>query len=188
MAAAKPPEFRRRAVDLARSGQYPVAKVAADLGISESCLRRWMAQNEVDAGRREGLSTDERRELVELRRRNRVLEMEVEILKRASGGGFSWSSQHRPRGSSGTGCAKPGCSARWAGSPRRWTCALMELFWSTMRPELLDRQPWATKDELGSAIFEWIEAFYNPRRRHTSLGNLSPIEHETLHTHAATVA
>jgi transposase-like protein len=43
-----------------------------------------MAQDDVDAGRREGISTDERRELVELRRRNRVLEMEVEILKRAS--------------------------------------------------------------------------------------------------------
>ncbi|WP_454050089.1 transposase [Cellulomonas sp. Marseille-Q8402] len=87
MPAAKPPEFRRRAVDLARSGQQPVAKVASDLGISESCLRRWMAQDDVDAGRREGVSSDERRELVELvelRRRNRVLEMEVEILKRAS--------------------------------------------------------------------------------------------------------
>ncbi|MGV8978917.1 MAG: IS3 family transposase [Cellulomonas sp.] len=84
MPAAKPPEFRRRAVDLARSGQQPVAKIASDLGISESCLRRWMAQDDVDADRREGVSTDERRELVELRRRNRVLEMEVEILKRAS--------------------------------------------------------------------------------------------------------
>ncbi|GIG26443.1 transposase [Cellulomonas denverensis] len=83
MPAAKPPEFRRRAVDLARSGRQPVAKVASDLGISESCLRRWMAQDDVDAGRREGVSSDERRELVELRRRNRVLEMEVEILKRA---------------------------------------------------------------------------------------------------------
>jgi transposase len=84
MPAAKPPEFRRRAVDLARSGQQPVARIASDLGISESCLRRWMAQDDVDAGRREGVSSDERRELVELRRRNRVLEMEVEILKRVS--------------------------------------------------------------------------------------------------------
>lgn len=84
MPAAKPPELRRRAVDLARSGQQPVAKVASDLGISESCLRRWMTQDDVDAGRRQGMSSDERRELVELRRRNRVLEMEVEILKRAS--------------------------------------------------------------------------------------------------------
>lgn len=84
MPAAKPVEFRRRAVELARSGQAPVAKIASDLGISQSCLRRWMAQDDVDAGRREGVGTDERRELVERRRRNRVLEMEVEILKRAS--------------------------------------------------------------------------------------------------------
>lgn len=84
MPAAKPPEFRRRAVELARSGQHPVAQIAKDLGISESCLRRWMARDDVDAGRREGLSTDERKELVEARRRIRVLEMENEILKRAS--------------------------------------------------------------------------------------------------------
>lgn len=84
MPAAKPPEFRRRAVDLARSGDQPVANIAADLGISESCLRRWMAVEDVDAGRREGLTSSERRELVELRRANRVQAMEIEILKRAS--------------------------------------------------------------------------------------------------------
>jgi len=84
MPAAKPPEFRRRAVELARSGQHPVAQIAKDLGISESCLRRWMARDDVDAGRREGVTSDERKELVEARRRIRVLEMENEILKRAS--------------------------------------------------------------------------------------------------------
>ena len=84
MPAAKPPEFRRRAVDLARRREQPVAQIAKDLGISESCLRRWMDQAEVDEGVKEGLSSDERRELVELRRRTRVLEMENEILKRAS--------------------------------------------------------------------------------------------------------
>ena len=60
--------------------------------------------------------------------------------------------------------------------------ALMESFWSTMQRELLDRHDWETKYELASAIFEWIEGFYNPRRRHSSLGNLSPVEFETLHT------
>ena len=84
MPAARPPEFRRRAVELARSGEYPVAKVAADLGISESCLRRWMGRADVDEGRKAGVSTEEHLELVELRRRNRVLELEVDILKRAS--------------------------------------------------------------------------------------------------------
>ena len=83
MPAAKPPEFRRRALDLVESGE-PVAQVARNLGISESCLRRWMDQDAVEAGRKEGLSSAEKRELVELRRKNRVLEMENEILKRAS--------------------------------------------------------------------------------------------------------
>jgi transposase len=84
MPAAKPPEFRRRAVDLARRREQPIAQIAKDLGISESCLRRRMDQADVDGGTKEGLSSTEKRELVELRRRTRVLEMENEILKRAS--------------------------------------------------------------------------------------------------------
>ena len=84
MPRSHPPEFRRRAVELARLREKPVAEVARDLGISDSCLRNWMAQAAVDDGSRPGLSSDERAELVALRRKNRVLEMEVEILKRAS--------------------------------------------------------------------------------------------------------
>jgi transposase-like protein len=84
MPAPKSPEFRRRAVELARLREKPIAQIAKDLGIAESGLRRWMAQADVDDGLRQGVGSDERRELAELRRRNRVLEMEVEILKRAS--------------------------------------------------------------------------------------------------------
>ena len=84
MPAPKSPEFRRRAVELARLREKPIAQIAKDLGIAESGLRRWMAQADIDEGKREGLSSDERKELVELRRQKRVLEMEVEILKRAS--------------------------------------------------------------------------------------------------------
>ena len=84
MPAPHPPEFRRRAVELTRQQGASVARIAKDLGISESGLRRWMAQDDVDAGRKEGLSTKEREELAQLRRDNRRLEMEVEILKRAS--------------------------------------------------------------------------------------------------------
>jgi len=64
--------------------ESPVSKIAADLGISDSCLRGWMAQADIDGGQRPGLGSDERAELVRLRREKRVLEMEVEILKRAS--------------------------------------------------------------------------------------------------------
>ena len=85
MPAPRPAEFRRRAVELARRGDVPIAQLAKDLGIAESGLRRWMKQADLDEGRRsDGLTSDERKELAELRRRNRVLEMELEILKRAS--------------------------------------------------------------------------------------------------------
>ena len=79
-----PPEFRKRAVELARLRAKPIAQIAVDLGISESCLRNWLQQADVDEGVREGLSTDERAELVRLRRELRVKDMEIEILKRAS--------------------------------------------------------------------------------------------------------
>jgi transposase InsO family protein len=57
-----------------------------------------------------------------------------------------------------------------------------------MQRELLDRQHWTSRVQLASAIFEWIEGWYNPRRRHTSLGNLSPYEFEALHTITLTAA
>ena len=60
--------------------------------------------------------------------------------------------------------------------------ALIESFWSTMQRELLDRRHWTSRVELASAIFEWIEGWYNPRRRHSGLGYLSPHEYEALHT------
>ena len=79
-----PAEFRQRAVELARLGDKPVAQIAMDLGISDSCLRNWLRQADIDEGRREGLTTMEREELVALRREARTLKMENEILKRAA--------------------------------------------------------------------------------------------------------
>ena len=78
-------EFRQRAVELARMREKPIVEPARDLGISESCLRNWMAQADRDEGRRsDGLTTAEREELVRLRRELRVAKLEVEILKRAA--------------------------------------------------------------------------------------------------------
>jgi transposase len=84
MATRYPAEFRERAVELARLREKPVKQLAADLGISDQTLHNWLKQADIDAGRREGLTTEERAELVRLRRRNRLLEMEIEILKKAS--------------------------------------------------------------------------------------------------------
>lgn len=86
MPAPHPAEFRRRAVELAREGSRPVAVVAKELGISESCLRNWIHQADTDAagGSDTKLTSDEKRELAALRRDKKRLEMEVEILKRAA--------------------------------------------------------------------------------------------------------
>ena len=85
MPAPHPPEFRRRAVELARERAKPIAELAKDLRISESCLRNWLAQAEVDEkGSDAQLTSKEKRELTELRRDKRRLELEVEILKRAA--------------------------------------------------------------------------------------------------------
>lgn len=62
--------------------------------------------------------------------------------------------------------------------------ALIESFFGTLQLELLDRRRWITRHELAQAIFEWIEAWYNPTRRHTSLGNLAPVEFERVNTKA----
>jgi putative transposase len=389
MPAAKPPEFRRRAVELARQREKPIAQIASDFGIAETCLRRWMKQDDVDSGRTEGVSTDERAELVRLRRELRVAQMEIEILKRASayfarenvlprwgsagprarrgrqpagrchdglpsaGGlplgllrvarpgaqrssrGRRAAEQHHHRGpcrlprhvrgaagarraparpgagvraqagrpadaprrpgrgsvtgANGTGPARrrpctpiwcsagssptprtgcgsptspstppprakstaPPCStssAEWwsagrspttcapssSSTPWRWPAGaavpnqgpwstataaaqytswifghrlraagllgsmgrvassvdngMIESLWSILQREPLDRRSWTTKAELGSAIFEWIEAVYNARRRHSALGYLSPVQFEALHTPALTAA
>jgi transposase len=84
MPRAHPPEFRQRAVELARLGEKPTRQIAEDLGISDSCLRSWMRQADIEDGRRPGVSRDEHEELVALRRELRVARMEVEILKRAA--------------------------------------------------------------------------------------------------------
>jgi putative transposase len=56
------------------------------------------------------------------------------------------------------------------------------------RPGIVEQQSRTSRQELANAIFEWIEAFYNPIRRHSALGNLSPIDYERRHTDLATAA
>ena len=66
-----PPEFRGEAVELYRRGGRPLAEVARDLGVATESLRTWVKQAGIDAGVRDGLSSEEREELRRLRRENR---------------------------------------------------------------------------------------------------------------------
>ena len=79
-----PEEFRREAVALIRSGQRSLAEASRSLGVSQQTLRHWLKQADVDAGVAEGLTGEEREELRRLRRENRVLREEREILKKAA--------------------------------------------------------------------------------------------------------
>jgi transposase len=79
-----PPEFREEAIRLVKNSGDSVRQIAKDLGISDQTLRNWVNQADVDGGMREGLTTEERTELRELRRENRKLREEREILRKAA--------------------------------------------------------------------------------------------------------
>lgn len=79
-----PPQFRAEAVRLVRESGKKLKEIAQDLGVSTESLRKWVRQAEIDAGEREGLTTAEREELQRLRRENRILREEREILKKAA--------------------------------------------------------------------------------------------------------
>ena len=84
MPKAFPLEFRNDVVAVARKGEAPLTQIAKDFGISEACLHRWMKLADVEDGVRRGVTTVEAAEIRELRKRNRVLEQENEILRRAA--------------------------------------------------------------------------------------------------------
>jgi transposase len=79
-----PPQFKEEAVRLMRSSEKPLAQISRELDVSEQTLRNWRKQQEIDEGEREGLTTEEREELARLRRENKVLKQEKEILKKAT--------------------------------------------------------------------------------------------------------
>jgi transposase len=84
MAKAYPAEFRDDVVRVARKHEATISQIAKDFGISEATLHNWLKKADIEDGARPGLNEAERSELRALKKRNRVLEQEVEILKRAT--------------------------------------------------------------------------------------------------------
>lgn len=77
-------EYKAQVVELCQTSGKSIGQVCRDLDLTETAVRRWVAQAEIDSGQREGLTTDERAELAQLRRENRILREERDILKRAT--------------------------------------------------------------------------------------------------------
>lgn len=101
-----PPEFRRKAVRLLRSGERSIPELAGELGCSPQSLRNWTRQDEADRGERvDVLTSDERQRPREQDRENRVLRQEREILKRAAA--FFIRERNRPRRGSGSSSRTP---------------------------------------------------------------------------------
>jgi transposase len=78
------PEFKSEIVDRCRAGDRSISEVARDFDLTESAVRRWVAQAEIDAGERAGLTSEEREELSRLRRENKRLQADVDLLERAT--------------------------------------------------------------------------------------------------------
>ena len=84
MPAPYPKEFRDDVVAVAREGQAPLSQIAKDFGIAEGTLSNWMKKADVEDGHRPGLTEADRAEVRELKKRNRLLEQENEVLRRAA--------------------------------------------------------------------------------------------------------
>ena len=84
MPKAFPEEFRRDVVAVARRKEAPNSQIARDFGISEACVHRWLKRADIEDGVREGRTLAEEAEIRELKKRNRLLEMENEVLRRAA--------------------------------------------------------------------------------------------------------
>ena len=84
MARAFPVEFRRDVVAVARRREAPLAQIAKDFGVSEACLHNWLKKADIEDGVRPGVRKEEFAELREVKRRNRLLEQENEVLRRAA--------------------------------------------------------------------------------------------------------
>jgi transposase-like protein len=194
------PEFRARIIELVRKGRTP-EQLARQFEPSAQAIRNWVRQADRDAGHREdGLTTTEQEELRRLRRENRTLREEREILKNTCGapgagppaGRETRRAARRPRqvihhsdhGSQytsitfGLRCREAGVQPSMGSVGDAYDNALCESFFASRECELLDRRRFTTHAGARLAVFDYIEGWYNSRRRHSAFDYLSPIAYE----------
>src|SRR5436190_8338737 len=110
-----PPQFKREAVELYRRSGRSIVTIAGEIGVAPESLRKWNLQQEVDAGEREGLTSDERARLTELERENQRLRMERDLLKRAAAF-FAKETEIRSASTGSSRRRRPAPRSRWPAS------------------------------------------------------------------------
>ena len=221
-----PPEFKREAVRLVHSSpNRSVAQIAKELGVSDNSLRSWIKQTEIDAGEREGLTTEEREVLRKLRKEVRVLRQEKEILRKARlrppwssspgrmgfgerlqahrskekasypvsvlcrvlkvsrSGNYDWkdrppSKRDQEALSFGKRLEEAGIVPSMGRVGSALDNAISESFVANLKSELLHGHRFVDREAARTAVFDYIEGFYNRVRRHSSVGYSSPSEYE----------
>lgn len=107
--------------------------------------------------------------------------LQMALARRRPAPGLIW---HSDQGSQfvsltfGQACSRAGIARSMGSRGDCYDNAVAESFFATLKKELVHRHTWPTRRELTSAVFDYVEAFYNPRRRHSTLGMLSPTQYE----------
>jgi transposase len=164
MPGAFPMEFRRDVVAVARRKQAPMSQIAKDFAISESCLHRWVKRAEIEDGVRDGLTLADEAEIRELKKRNRLLEQENEVLRRAG-------RNHglRPR----TGSRRMQITIRH----ERWTaasgsrgsatrsrfCNVMDVGWRTRIRTMLEKNPTMSFEQIAGPLNKKVSVHIPPK-------------------------
>jgi putative transposase len=207
---AYPPEFRQHVVELARSGRHP-DDLATEFGLARQTVRNWIKQSDLDDGRRsDGLTSEERyvptwsgflfvaivldvysrrvgwAMATHLRTEPVLDALNMAIYRRRPKGVIRHSDQGCQCTSIafGSRCKEAGVRPSTGSVGDCYDNAMCESFNATLECELLVKHRFKNQREAALAVFDFIEGFYNPRRRHTSIGSISPMEYERR-THAA---
>ena len=181
-------EFKLEAVRLIKQRGVSYAQASKDLGVHPTQLRNWakqLADDPQQAFPGQGQMKPEQLEIAQLKREVLRLKAERDILKSIWRRGKPDALlHHSDRGSQYTSeqfqrlMTDHGVVCSMSRSGNVWDNAAMESFFSSLKTERTARRMYRTRDDAKADVFDYIERFYNPKRRHSTIGYLSPMEFE----------